>query len=114
MTDDVIRYAVAATLTAVLVLMAVRWRAWVAASEMWRLLAVALGVLLVSTFLGTLAGIREDRPLGPHVGGNLTAGLIALYALALQRDTPRPDKANSTHREADTSHHTTTTTTEEP
>ena len=108
MTDDVIRYAVAATLTAVLVLMAVRWRAWVAASEMWRLLAVALGVLLVSTFLGTLAGIREDRPLGPHVGGNLTAGLIALYALALQRDTPRPSKANSTRREADASHHTTT------
>ena len=113
MTDDVIRYAVAATLTAVLVLMAVRWRAWAAASEMWRLLAVALGVLLMSTFLGTLAGIREDRPLGPYVAGNLTAGLIALYALALQRDTPRPDKANSTHREADTSHHTTTTT-EEP
>ena len=113
MIDEVIRYAVAVTLTAVLVLMAVRWRAWVAASEMWRLLAVALGVLLMSTFLGTLAGIREDRPLGPHVGGNLTAGLIALYALALQRDTPRPDKANSTHREADTSHHTTTTT-EEP
>ena len=100
MTDDVIRYAVAATLTAVLVLMAVRWRAWVAASEMWRLLAVALGVLLVSTFLGTLAGIREDRPLGPHVGGNLTAGLIALYALA------RP---NSTHREADAPHPTTLT-----
>lgn len=113
MTDDVIRYAVAATLTAVLVLMAVRWRVWVAAPEMWRLLAVALGVLLMSTLLGTLAGIREDRPLGPYVGGNLTAGLIALYALALQRDTPRPDKANSTHREADTSHHTTTTT-EEP
>ena len=108
MTDDVIRYAVAATLTAVLVLMAVRWRAWVAASEMWRLLTVALGVLILSTFFGTLAGIREDRPLGPHVGGNLTAGLIALYALALQRDTPRPSKANNTHREADTSHHTTT------
>ena len=107
MTDDVIRYAVAATLTAVLVLMAVRWRAWAAASEMWRLLAVALGVLLMSVLLGTLAGIREDRPLGPHVGGNLTAGLIALYALA------RPNKANSTHREADASHHTTTTT-EEP
>ena len=108
MTDDVIRYAVAVTLTAVLVLMAVRWRAWAAASEMWRLLAVALGVLLMSTFLGTLAGIREDRPLGPHVGGNLTAGLIALYALALQRDTPRPSKARNTRREADTSHHTTT------
>ena len=44
MIDDVIRYAVAVTLTAVLVLMAVRWRAWVAASEMWRLLAVALGI----------------------------------------------------------------------
>ena len=98
MTDDVIRYAVAATLTAVLVLMAVRWRAWAAASEMWRLLAVALGVLLMSVLLGTLAGIREDRRLGPHVGGNLTAGLIALYALA------RP----STRREADASHHTTT------
>ena len=108
MTDDVIRYAVAATLTAVLVLMAVRWRAWAAASEMWRLLAVALGVLSMSVLLGTFAGIREDRPLGPHVGGNLTAGLIALYALTLQRDTPRPDKANSTHREADASHHTTT------
>ena len=94
MTDDVIRYAVAATLTAVLVLMAVRWRAWVAASEMWRLLAVALGVLLMSVLLGTLAGIREDRPLGPHVGGNLTAGLIALYALALQRDTPRRSDAH--------------------
>ena len=112
MTDDVIRYAVAVTLTAVLALMAVRWRAWVAASETWRLLAVALGILTLSVLLGTLAGIREDRPLGPHVGGNLTAGLIALYALALQRDTPRPDKANSTHREADASHHTTTT--EEP
>lgn len=109
MIDDVIRYAVAVTLTAVLVLMAVRWRAWVAASEMWRLLAVALGVLSMSVLLGTFAGIREDRPLGPYVGGNLTAGLIALYALALQRDTPRPDKANSTRREADTSHHTTTT-----
>ena len=109
MTDDVIRYAVAATLTAVLVLMAVRWRAWAAASEMWRPLAVALGVLLMSTFLGTLAGIREDRPLGPHVGGNLTAGLIGLYALALQRDTPRPSKARNTRREADASHHTTTT-----
>ena len=108
MTDDVIRYAVAATLTAVLVLMAVRWRAWAAASEMWRLLAVALGILTLSVLLGTLAGIREDRPLGPHVGGNLTAGLIALYALA------RPNKANHTRREADTSHHTTTTTTEEP
>ena len=48
MTDDVIRYAVAATLTAVLVLMAVRWRAWAAASEMWRLLAVAFGVLSMS------------------------------------------------------------------
>ena len=95
MTDDVIRYAVAATLTAVLVLMAVRWRAWVAASEMWRLLAVALGVLLMSTFLGTLAGIREDRPLGPHVGGNLTAGLIALYALA----RPRPPRRHTTPTE---------------
>ena len=106
MTDDVIRYAVAVTLTAVLVLMAVRWRAWVAATEMWRLLAVALGVLTLSVLFGTLAGIREDRPLGPHVGGNLTAGLIALYALA------RPSKANSTRREADASHHPTTT--EEP
>ena len=102
MIDDAIRYAVAATLTAVLVLMAVRWREWVAASEMWRLLTVALGVLILSTFFGTLAGIREDRPLGPHVGGNLTAGLIALYALA------RPNKANHTRREADASHHTTT------
>ena len=109
MTDDVIRYAVAATLTAVLVLMAVRWRAWVAASEMWRLLAVALGVLSMSVLLGTFAGIREDRPLGPHVGGNLTAGLIALYALALQRDTRRRrGGARNTHREADVSHHTTT------
>ena len=89
MIDDVIRYAVAATLTAVLVLMAVRWRAWVAASEMWRLLTVALGVLILSTFFGTLAGIREDRPLGPHVGGNLTAGLIALYALARPRNPHR-------------------------
>ena len=105
MINDVIRYAVAVTLTAVLVLMAVRWRTWAAAPEMWRLLAVALGVLLMSVLLGTLAGIREDRPLGPHVGGNLTAGLIALYALA------RPSKANSTRREADASHHTTT---EEP
>ena len=108
MTDDVIRYAVAGTLTATLILMAVRWRVWAAASEMWRLLAVALGVLLMSVLLGTLAGIREDRPLGPHVGGNLTAGLIALYALALQRDTPRPSKARNTRREADASHHTTT------
>ena len=113
MTDDVIRYAMAVTLTAVLVLMAVRWRAWAAASEMWRLLAVALGVLTLSVLFGTLAGIREDPPLGPHVGGNLTAGLIALYALALQRDTPRPSKARNTRREADTAHHTTTTT-EEP
>lgn len=108
MIDDVIRYAVAVTLTAVLVLMAVRWRAWVAASEMWRLLAVALGVLTMSVLLGTLAGIREDRPLGPHVGGNLTAGLIALYALALRRDTRPRGGASSTHREADASHHTTT------
>ena len=113
MTDDVIRYAVAATLTAVLVLMAVRWRAWAAASEMWRLLAVALGILTLSVLLGTLAGIREDRPLGPYVAGNLTAGLIALRALTL-RWTPRRRRggASSTHREADASHHTTTT--EEP
>lgn len=109
MIDDVIRYAVAVTLTAVLVLMAVRWRAWVAASEMWRLLAVALAVLTMSVLLGTLAGIREDRPLGPHVGGNLTAGLIALYALTRRRDPHRPrGRASSTHREADASHHTTT------
>ena len=103
MIDEVIRYTVAGTLTAVLVLMAVRWRAWAAASEMWRLLAVAFGVLSMSVLLGTVIGILEDRPLGPHVGGNLTAGLIALYALA------RPSKANSTRREADASHHTTTT-----
>ena len=109
MIDDLARYAVAVTLTAVLVLMAVRWRAWVAASEMWRLLAVALGVLSMSVLLGTFAGIREDRPLGPHVGGNLTAGLIALYALALQRDTPRRGGANTPHRETPVSHHTTTT-----
>ena len=110
MTDDVIRYAVAATLTAVLVLMAVRWRAWVAASEMWRLLAVALGVLSMSVLLGTFAGIREDRPLGPYVAGNLTAGLIALRALTLHW-TPRRRRggASSTHREADVSHHTTPT-----
>ena len=108
MIDEVIRYTVAVTLAAVLVLMAVRWRAWVAASEMWRLLAVAFGVLSMSVLLGTVIGIREDRPLGPHVGGNLTAGLIALYALALQRDTPRPSKARNTRREADASHHTTT------
>ena len=108
MTDDVIRYAVAGTLTATLILMAVRWRAWAAAPEMWRLIAVALGILLASTLFGTLVAIREDRPLGPHVGGNLTAGLIALYALALQRDTPRPSKARNTRREADASHHTTT------
>ena len=69
MIDDVIRYAVAVTLTAVLVLMAVRWRAWAAASEMWRLLAVALGVLTLSVLFGTLAGIqreshgRTDRPV---------------------------------------------------
>ena len=98
MTNDVIRYAVAATLTAVLVLMAVRWRAWVAASEMWRLLAVALGVLSMSVLLGTLAGIREDRPLGPHVGGNLTAGLIALYALALHRNPRRTRDAPHTNQ----------------
>lgn len=108
MTDDAIRSTVAVTLTAVLILMAVRWRAWVAASETWRLLAVALGILTLSVLLGTLAGIREDRPLGPHVGGNLTAGLIALYALALQRDPRRRGGASSTHREADVSHHTTT------
>ena len=89
MIDDVIRYAVAVTLTAVLVLMAVRWRAWAAASEMWRLLAVAFGVLSMSVLLGTVIGIREDRPLGPHVGGNLTAGLIALYALARPRNPHR-------------------------
>ena len=106
MIDDLTRYAVAVTLTATLILMAVRWRAWAAAPEMWRLLAVALAVLILSVLLSTLAGIREDRPLGPHVGGNLTAGLIILYALA------RPGKANSTRREADASHHTTTT--EEP
>ena len=94
MTDDVIRYAVAATLTATLLLMAVRWRAWVAASEMWRLLAVALGVLTLSTLFGTLAGILEDRPLGPHVGGNLAAGLIALYALALHRNPRRRSDAH--------------------
>lgn len=110
MTDDVIRYAVAATLTAVLVLMAVRWRAWVAASEMWRLLAVALGVLSMSVLLGTFAGTREDRPLGPHVGGNLTAGLISLYALTRRQD-PRRRRgvANTPHRETPVSHHTTTT-----
>ena len=108
MTDDVLRYAVAGILTAALILMAVRWRAWVAAPEMWRLLAVALGVLTLSTLLGTIAGILEDRPLGAHVGGNLTAGLIALYALALQRDTRRRVGARNTHREADVSHHTTT------
>ena len=95
MIDDLARYAVAVTLTAVLVLMAVRWRAWVAASEMWRLLAVAFGVLSMSVLLGTLAGIREDRPLGPHVGGNLTAGLIALYALA----RPRPPHRHTTPTE---------------
>ena len=108
MTDDVIRYAVAVTLTAVLVLMAAQWRAWAAASEMWRLLAVALGVLSMSVLFGTFAGILEDRPLGPHVGGNLTAGVIALYALALRRD-PRSTRggASSTHREADASHTTT-------
>ena len=97
MIDEVIRYAVAVTLTAVLVLMAVRWRAWVAASETWRLLAVALGVLTLSTLLGTLTGIREDRPLGPHVGGNLTAGLIALYALARPRNPRRHGESSSTH-----------------
>ena len=96
MTDDVIRYAVAATLTAVLVLMAVRWREWAAASEMWRLLAVALGILTLSVLFGTFAGIREDRPLGPHVGGNLTAGLIALYALALHRNPRRRSDAHHT------------------
>lgn len=108
MIDDVIRYAVAATLTATLILMAVRWRAWAAATEMWRLLAVALGVLTLSVLFGTFAGIREDRPLGPHVGGNLTAGLIALYALALRRDPRRRGGARSTHREAAVSHNTTT------
>ena len=105
MIDEVIRYTVAVTLTATLILMAVRWRAWTAASEMWRLLAVALGILTLSVLLGTIAGILEDRPLGPHVGGNLTAGLIALYALALRRD-PRHGVARSTHREAAASHHT--------
>lgn len=108
MTDDVTRYAVAVTLAAVLILMAVRWRAWAAASEMWRLLAVALAVLTLSTLLGTLAGVREDRPLGPHVGGNLTAAIIALYALSLRRD-PRRTRggAGSTPREDDASHDTT-------
>lgn len=99
MIEDLTRYAVAGTLAAALILMAVRWRAWVAAAEMWRLLAVALGVLTLSTLLGTLAGILEGRPLGPHVGGNLTAGLIALYALA------RP---NGQRRRSDTIHHTPT------
>lgn len=99
MIDDVIRYAVAVTLTAVLVLMAVRWRAWVAASEMWRLLAVALGVLTMSVLLGTVIGILEDRPLGPHVGGNLAAGLIALYALALHRNPRRTRDAHHTTKE---------------
>lgn len=101
-------YAVAAILAAVLVLMAVRWRAWAAASEMWRLLAVALGALTLSTILNALAGIREDRPLGPYVAGNLTAGLIALRALTLHW-TPRRRRggASSTHREADASHNTT-------
>ena len=96
MIDDLTRYAVAATLAAVLVLMAVRWRAWVAASEMWRLLAVALGILTLSVLLGTLAGIREDRPLGPHVGGNLTAGLIALYTLARPNGPRRHDHHHTT------------------
>ena len=109
MTDDVIRYAVAVTLTATLILMAVRWRAWAAASEMWRLLAVALGILTLSVLLGTLAGIREDRPLGPHVGGNLTAGLIALYALTRGQDPRRRGVANTPHRETPASHHTITT-----
>lgn len=108
MTDDVIRYAVAGTLTAVLALMAVRWRAWAAASEMWRLLAVALGILTLSVLLGTFAGIREDRPLGPHVGGNLTAGLIALYALTRGQDPRRRGVANTPHRETPVSHHTNT------
>ena len=108
MTDDVIRYAVAVTLTATLILMAVRWRAWAAASEMWRLLAVALGILTLSVLLGTFAGILEDRPLGPHVGGNLTAGLIALYALTRRQDPNRRGGDNTTRRETGASHHTTT------
>lgn len=108
MIDDVIRYAVAVTLTATLILMAVRWRAWAAAPEMWRLLAVALGVLSMSVLLGTFAGIREDRPLGPHVGGNLTAGLIALYALTRGQDPRRRGVANTPHRETPVSHHTNT------
>lgn len=108
MIDDLTRYAVAVTLTATLILMAARWRAWVAAAEMWRLLAVALGVLTLSTLLGTLTAIWTDRPLGPHVGGNLTAGLIALYALTLRQDPRRRGGASSTHREADASHYTTT------
>ena len=99
MTDDVIRYAVAATLTAVLILMAVRWRAWAAASETWRLLAVALCVLTLSTLLGTVAGILEDRPLGPHVGGNLTAGLIAVCALARPNGQQRRDTTHHATKE---------------
>ena len=98
MTDDAIRYAVAVTLTATLILMAVRWRAWVAATEMWRLLGVALCVLTLSVLFGTLAGIREDQPLGPHVGGNLAASLIALYALALHRNPRRRSDAHHTNQ----------------
>lgn len=85
--DDLTRYAVVAVLAAVLVLMAARWRVWAAAPEVWRLLGVALSVLTLSVLLGTLLGIWSDRPLGPHVGGNLTAGLIALYALIRRRDS---------------------------
>lgn len=91
--DQIIRTVVAVALVVSLLLMAYRWRAWAEASEMRRGLALALVALTISALIGTIAAIDQARPFGVHVAGNLTAPIIAIWALTRRtQDHPHPHK----------------------
>lgn len=84
-----LRWPVAAATLTALVLLAARWRAWMAAPSLWRLLAVSLGMSLTATLIGTLTAIAEDKPGGGQVPAYLLAALASIYALAA-RDRRHP------------------------
>ena len=84
-----LRWPVAAATLTGLVLLVARWRAWMAAPPLWRLLAVSLGMHMAATLIGTLTAIAEDKAGGGQVPAYLLAALAAIYALAA-RDRRHP------------------------
>lgn len=100
MTHDILallRWPELAALAAVVVLMARRWRAWLAASVLMRRIAVALLTFVVGSATGTVHDILTGQVGGWQTVIFLIAALGTVSALHTPPDTHAPEKIKTPH-----------------